>query len=615
MPPVRGDGKRIVEEKGHSVGLILVGAIDPVIVFFLHLGLHICNSRFPQLTTNASWSSSATLLSTVTCYRPLIGRVANHVKSQGTETTMDIAPFVSACTIMIYAFPWITKPPIPALQTDGVAKRVARPVWPRLRPVTEEAIFLLLVRRAALSEGEGASSAVVGGPSTAEPVPRRKVLCRFVTGFICSSQLSSADSEGSLKKRRTCRVREINSDIRERESGGWLNRPDIVPGSHDRGLLVTGAVNCRRYVPEFESCQSTPSTPPSLASFPSYNAMPERLPLEFLKSTASSPYLLASQPLIQSTSFARELDGLEYAWGLQRGDINVYFGTDDNTLQLDSSLLDSFKESHWLLAPTGETLDRTVDCYDRNLKRSAPNRISFYEVCPLANEYEYTIIPLCLSGPIFGKSASGESVSFADPFNDLMVTSRANPFFVAALAARYSGYEIEAPIYLTVALKLLRLFRGAYALVPLKFYEGSRPGDFGRELPESYCDLPLFASERSNSRVLALTTSSVSSSSECTRPFKCRKEDLSEEEDEDQHQERNSANVFKWMQDTKPSEFVFDTGNDKEIGSYALETPRKLVGNFPTDADAMWRDLVEEKGTAGGLHVLKHKRSPVQLLS
>ncbi|KAK0463790.1 uncharacterized protein EV420DRAFT_1520071 [Desarmillaria tabescens] len=267
--------------------------------------------------------------------------------------------------------------------------------------------------------------------------------------------------------------------------------------------------------------------------------MPERLPLELLKATASSPYLLASQPLIQSTSFARELDGLEHAWGLQRGDINAYFETDDNTLRLNYSLLDSFKESHWLLAPTGETLDRIVDCYNRNLKRNAPSRIPFYEVCPLANEYEYTIIPLCLSGPIFGKSSSGEIVSFADPFNDLVVTSRANPFFVAALASRYSGYEIEAPVYLTIVLKLLRLFRGAYALVPLKFYEGSRPGDFGRELPESYRDLPQFASGKSDSRVPALTTSSASSSSDCIRPLKRSKEDLSEEEDEDQYQERH----------------------------------------------------------------------------
>ncbi|KAG7440620.1 uncharacterized protein BT62DRAFT_937877 [Guyanagaster necrorhizus] len=70
-----------------------------------------------------------------------------------------------------------------------------------------------------------------------------------------------------------------------------------------------------------------------------------------------------------------KVDGLEHAWGLQRGDINAYFATDDNTLWLDYSLLYSFKESHWLLAPTGETLDRIVDCYDHNLERNAPSRI------------------------------------------------------------------------------------------------------------------------------------------------------------------------------------------------------------------------------------------------
>ncbi|KAK0228865.1 hypothetical protein IW262DRAFT_1353519 [Armillaria fumosa] len=336
--------------------------------------------------------------------------------------------------------------------------------------------------------------------------------------------------------------------------------------------------------------------------------MPERLPLELLKCTSSSPYLPVSHPLIQSASMARELDGLEYSWGLQRGDINAYLDTDDNTLRLDSSLVDSFKESLWLLAPTGETLGRIVECYNHNRKKNASSRIPFYEVCPLAEEYEYTIIPLRLSGPIFGKSPSGEIVSFADPFNDLVVTSRANPFFVAELASRYTGYEIEAPVYSTISLKLLRLFFGSHALVPLKFYEGSRPGDFGRELPETYRNLPQFASAKSSSRLPALTTSSDSSSSECIRPFKRSKEDLSEEEDEEQYRERNSVNVFKWMQDTKPSEFVLDTGNDEEIGGYALETPREIVGKIPTDADAMWRELVE-KGADSNLHILKRKRS------
>ena len=55
------------------------------------------------------------------------------------------------------------------------------PVPPRLGPATEDAffpllrlVFLLLVRCAAPSEGEGASSTVVGGPSIAEFVPRRE---------------------------------------------------------------------------------------------------------------------------------------------------------------------------------------------------------------------------------------------------------------------------------------------------------------------------------------------------------------------------------------------------------------------------------------------------------
>lgn len=105
----------------------------------------------------------------VECTQRFVERVTKHVGSQGYETTMDIAPFVSACTldiigriafghdfgcgeskeardiaeswhkdvllgrtmagflapIMMCAFPWITELPIPALQTDGVAKRVA----------------------------------------------------------------------------------------------------------------------------------------------------------------------------------------------------------------------------------------------------------------------------------------------------------------------------------------------------------------------------------------------------------------------------------------------------------------------------------------------------------
>ncbi len=114
------------------------------------------------------------------------------------------------------------------------------------------------------------------------------------------------------------------------------------------------------------------------------------------------------------------------------------------------------------------------------------------------------------------------------------------------------------------------------------------------------------ASEKSDSRLPALTDSS---SSECIRPFKRSKKDLSEEEDEGKYRECNSVNVFKWMQNTNPSEFVLDTGNDEEIGGYALETAREIVGKTPTDADAMWRELVEEAGAGGDLHALKRKRS------
>ncbi|PBK92903.1 hypothetical protein ARMGADRAFT_1165220 [Armillaria gallica] len=345
--------------------------------------------------------------------------------------------------------------------------------------------------------------------------------------------------------------------------------------------------------------------------------MPERLPLELLKFTASSPYLPESHLFIQSsdtqpTSLSRELDGLEHSWGLKRGDINAYFDTDDNALRLDTSLIDSFKEPNWILAPVRETFDRIVDCYNHNLKRNAPNRIPFYEICPLATEYEYTIMPLRPIGPIFGKTSSGDIVSFTDPFNDLVVTSRANPFFVAALASRYTRYAMETPVYSTIASKLLRLSRGSHALAPLKFYEGSRQGNFGRELPFCYRNLPQFTSEKSDSRLPALTGSS---SFEYIRPFKCSKKDSSEEEDEGKYRERNSMNVFKWMQDTKPSEFVLDTGNDEEIGGYALETPRKIVGKIPTDADATWRELVEETGFGSHLHILKRKRTPRRPLS
>ncbi|KAK0228863.1 hypothetical protein IW262DRAFT_1293559 [Armillaria fumosa] len=213
----------------------------------------------------------------------------------------------------------------------------------------------------------------------------------------------------------------------------------------------------------------------------------------------------------------------------------------------------------------------------------APSRIPFYELIRISVRiYHNTTFP-GPSGPVFGTSSSGEIVSFTDPFNDVVVTPRANPFFVAAFSSRYTRYVMETPVYSAIGLKLLRLYLGAYALVPFKFYEGSRLGDFGRKLPGSYRDLP--------------------------QPFKRGKEDLSKEEDDEKHRERNSVNVFKWMQDTKLSEIVLDTGNDKEISGYALETPREIVGKIPTNADAMWRELVE-KGADSNLHILKRKRSP-----
>ncbi|KAF8881140.1 cytochrome P450 [Mucidula mucida] len=105
----------------------------------------------------------------VECAQKFVQMVTKHVTSQGGASSVNIGPFVSACTldiigriafghdfgcgtseearniitswhkdvllsrtiagflapIIMCTFPWITKLPIPALQTDGVAKRVA----------------------------------------------------------------------------------------------------------------------------------------------------------------------------------------------------------------------------------------------------------------------------------------------------------------------------------------------------------------------------------------------------------------------------------------------------------------------------------------------------------
>ncbi|KAK0448028.1 cytochrome P450 [Armillaria borealis] len=90
----------------------------------------------------------------VECTQRLVQRVAKHLTSRGGETTMNITPFLSACTldiigrvafghdfrsgedvlfgrtmpgflmpIMMSAFPWISK--FPVFKTDGVAKQAA----------------------------------------------------------------------------------------------------------------------------------------------------------------------------------------------------------------------------------------------------------------------------------------------------------------------------------------------------------------------------------------------------------------------------------------------------------------------------------------------------------
>ncbi|KAI5831818.1 hypothetical protein K523DRAFT_335198 [Schizophyllum commune Tattone D] len=84
--------------------------------------------------------------------------------------------------------------------------------------------------------------------------------------------------------------------------------------------------------------------------------------------------------------FRRQMEHLEYYWGLQKGELDL--STPLNHIQLRSDMADRMEKSDWALLPNKKTLDAMNALSDFNKTAAVDKRKRFTE------EYEYEFLPL-----------------------------------------------------------------------------------------------------------------------------------------------------------------------------------------------------------------------------
>ncbi|KAL1703155.1 hypothetical protein EV121DRAFT_281316 [Schizophyllum commune] len=89
--------------------------------------------------------------------------------------------------------------------------------------------------------------------------------------------------------------------------------------------------------------------------------------------------------------YRRQMEHLEYYWGLEKGELSL--STPLNHIQLRSDMAERMGKSEWALLPTKKTLDAMNALSDFNKTAAVDKRKRFTEELP-EQEYEYEFLPL-----------------------------------------------------------------------------------------------------------------------------------------------------------------------------------------------------------------------------
>ncbi|KAI5826232.1 hypothetical protein K523DRAFT_419408 [Schizophyllum commune Tattone D] len=134
---------------------------------------------------------------------------------------------------------------------------------------------------------------------------------------------------------------------------------------------------------------------------------------------------------IDAGKYQRQMEHLEYYWGLGKGELSL--DTELNHIQLRQDMADKLDCQEWAIMPSQDTLDAMVTLSRYNASQNVNARRHYSEDLPEV-EYEYEFVPLYIyqqkQTSIYAKTGRSTR-TFRPPYPRMpRIKSRAHPLFV-----------------------------------------------------------------------------------------------------------------------------------------------------------------------------------------
>ncbi|KAI5830946.1 hypothetical protein K523DRAFT_415428 [Schizophyllum commune Tattone D] len=139
--------------------------------------------------------------------------------------------------------------------------------------------------------------------------------------------------------------------------------------------------------------------------------------------------------------YRRQIEHLEYYWGLQKGDIDLESPL--NHMQLRADMSERLRKRDWVCMPTPQTLRAIYDMAQHNKIASSNERRHCFQELP-AHDYEYDFVPLHLlkrgGHPSLYFKHGSSTKAIRAPYNFMpRIRSHAHPLFVVFMADHILG--------------------------------------------------------------------------------------------------------------------------------------------------------------------------------
>ncbi|KAL1674738.1 hypothetical protein EV122DRAFT_281732 [Schizophyllum commune] len=175
--------------------------------------------------------------------------------------------------------------------------------------------------------------------------------------------------------------------------------------------------------------------------------------------------------------YRRQIEHLEYHWGLRKGELDL--ASSLNHIQLRADMAERLRKDEWIFIPTPETQKEMLDLVNHNKTADLHARKNCLEEL-LSEAYEYDVVPLFPKKrprPSLYATLDGNVRINQAPYRNLpRIRSQAHPFLVAYMASE--KLDTIAPLVMPLskaeplALSVGRIVRAWWKQPPVEFLVG-----------------------------------------------------------------------------------------------------------------------------------------------